>query len=328
MKYVVTVACIMATQLLFAQFIPTSQKDLAQIKEATLLVGFEEPDPKQLEKLQKKGKEYADNYLAQIEGRNAAIKYAIENHWDFTNKIEYKDGYEANQMASEDEKYVVIQFGQYLDTEYYTHLLNIEGMPAGWSKDESENLQYNPLTKYTETANEIVTLEIRGQVLLAEMYLPSPYVSKPDAIFGVETLQYLLEYLDKNPKNKVNNFLKYIDGTNAQLAKLTLLVDKREIHNKLSLDLFKENYPYPFEWVDQATIEKAILSKDPNYAYLQIVASPSASGNAYTHILTGAEDGKVFKYFISKSGINKYENQNLIFNNRVKERHVKKYFVK
>lgn len=306
-----------------AQFSLTSKSEAVKIKNSILLVVLEEEDPKTLQKLAKKSEDKLNHYKQQIVGRNYALKNAVGNYWTFSDNVEFKSKTEAGElMKSNKGKYVMIHFGKHLDYESVKTGRGYDGRPAGWN---TTTMTYNMSTKYTALANEISTLEIKDSKSLIKVFLPNIYPSEADLIYGIQQLQYILRYLTASPENKMTNFMKHIRSNTPQLKNLVLLVDKNEVENKLNVDAIKELYPYSFELVDDEVIDKAVIEKNPKYAYVQIVETPNGKGNVSSHSIVGAEKGKIYCFIYPKVAIGIKGTSVIKYNERIKLRHFKKY---
>ncbi|WP_421889076.1 hypothetical protein [Marinoscillum sp.] len=311
-----------------AQFLNTDQKDVGKIKNSTLLLVLEEPDPKIVSKLSKKYPKALEDYQAQIAGRNFALRYALENHWDFSDRVEFHPEATAFDLIEKNpDEYVLVSFGQYLEYERIGLVNGSDGHPAGWSASPNGELAYNPTTKYTVLSKEITTLEISDTKPLVSVFLPSVYPSLPGAVYGVQQIQYLLNYLAADEANKMSKLPKQIEENNLDLKDKVLLIDQNDVDPKVAAEELAEVYPYPVELVDPSVIREAILTRDARYAYLQIVSTPGERGSIDTHVIVDAADGKIYYYVTPGLGVGSYSALISDYRTRIKERHFKSYAV-
>lgn len=289
------VALLFAFNVSNAQFSMTTKKEALQIKNSVLLVALEEEDAKRIKKLSNKP-EKLEHYRTQIAGRNRALKNAVEKYWSFSSKVEYTTESKAKEMLeTEKDKYVMISFGEYLDYESFRTHTGMNGSPAGWG-GSGAGMSYNPSTKYTELANVITTLLISDPGKIIKAFLPNVYPSEADAVYGIQQIQYILNYLLADEKNTMVKFMAHIRNNAPELKNKTLLIDKDDLSKKLTESDVKEVYPYPFKIVSQKEIDKAILEKDPTAAYVQIADMPGGKGNVSAHYVSNAADGKIYCY--------------------------------
>lgn len=94
----------------------------------------------------------------------------------------------------------------------------------------------------------------------------SKEISITDLVYGINTIQSI--YSDVEKYNSKWLLKKARKKNGHLLAKKTLLLPKELLHKKLTKSVLKEIYPYPFEIVTKAEIEKAILTMDENYLIL------------------------------------------------------------
>ena len=325
-KIIILFAMALMLNNLNAQFSLTSPKDAQKIKDATLVVAMEEEDAKTVKKLQKKDRRKLKHYKDQIKGRNKALKDAIEISWTFSENIKYLPMSEAEDLVkSNKDKYVLLKFGEYIDYERYKTGLGRNGQPAGWSADRNGNMTYNVSTRYSVLANVITTLEIGDPKSMIKVYLPTVYPSISDAVFGLEQMQYILNYLISSPDHKITKIHKQIKENSLELKDLTLLVDKMEVKKGLTEEEIKEVYHYKFEIVDAEVIDNAILNKDPKYAYVSVVDVPGGKGNVSSHVIMGTGTGVLYRYLMPKVAFGIKGTSIITYNQRVKKNHFEKY---
>lgn len=295
-------ALILIASSAYGQFSMTSKKEAMQIKNAVLLVSLEEENPKTANKLTDKP-DKLEHYRNQIEGRNHALKNAVEKYWSFSNKVEYTTEARAKELLkTEKGKYVQIGFGQYIDYERFKTGFGADGKPAGWGHTINSSgmkeigMTYNRSTKYSETANMITTLTITDPDNIIKVHLPNVYPSESDAVYGIQQIQYILNYLLADDNNSIMKLPGQIKKNSSELKNKTLLLDKEDLDGKLTEKEIKEAYPFTFKIVSQEEIDKAILEKDPNVAYVQITETPGGKGNVSAHFVNNPGDGKIYCY--------------------------------
>lgn len=314
-----------------AQFSLTSNKEANKIKNSKLFVVLEEEDPKTISKLKKKKKtKELKHYKAQIEGRNKALKNAVENYWIFSEDIEYVNASKVKQLVKEDKsKNVYLQYGKFIEYEKISTNSGLDGKPAGWNRDAGGTMTYNKSTKYTELANEITSIEIGDPKAMIKVYLPNVYPSEADVAYGMQVMQFILNYLIASTDHKIPKLEKHIKSNAPELKNLTLLIDKNELHDKLTEKEIKEVYPYAFKLVDGETIDKAILDKDPKYAVVQIVDVPGGKGDVSTHYIMGTGTGELYGFVSPKVAIRVGSpismGSFIKYNERIKSSHLEKY---
>ena len=295
-------------------------KSAINLKKQVLLVALEEENPKIVKKLSKK-KEELEFYKNQIEGNNTALKNAVENYWKYSSSVEFKPYSEALKMRDENkEKYALMSYFKYVEYDQY----NSTG--AGWNRNGG-GFSYNPGTHYSEAVNTItqITLTLSDTKLTA--CLPTLYVSKADAVYGVQQLQYVVSTLQKDENATLKTvYSKDIPKNGFELKNKTLLFDKEDLDKGLTESTIKKIYPYPFKIVSMQEIEKAILNKEPGIAYVMITASPGAKGNIFIHYITDAEGGKILGMEYPKVGFGITGLNGVItYNQRIKEKQLEKY---
>lgn len=306
---------------IFAQ--NTSSKEAREIKKRTLIIGLEELNAKSAKKL---SGESLENTMAQIEGANLALKTAVENNWNYNSKILYMPLSEATAMMKKSpNEYAVMQLFKYTDN------WNIN-VGSGWVRDNSyrgnsgsfaNSYRYNPGTRYTEAANQIIFLCIYMPSRVCAINLPNLYVSMSDAVYGVTQMQYLLNRLNEDEKL---NAVKVVQECNGKyLKEKTLLLCKDDLDKKLTESKIQEIYPYKFKVVSSAEIDTAIISKDENSVIVQIVSSAGGKGNVNIHFLGDTQTGRIVGYVAPSMAFGVGTTSIVKYNERIKEKQIKGY---
>lgn len=333
-RYIYLLLALFFANHLLAQFSLTSKKDAQKIKNSILLVTLDEEDSEIGSKLAGKP-DKLEHYRTQVEGRNKALKNAIDKYWTFSSKVEYVTGAKAKEMMKVDkEKYVLIGFGQYIDYEKFKTGVGKDGSPAGWINPPSgtrpigapsTGYYYNRSTKYSETANTITTLTVTDPGNLIKVYLPNVYPSESDAVYGIQQIQYILNYILADEKNGMMKFPGQIKKNAVELKNLTLLLDKEDLDPKLTEDAIKKAYPFQFKIVSQEEIDKAILSKDSSVAYVQITDMPTGKGNVSAHFVSNPYDGKLYCYEAPTVAVGIKGTSLITYGQRIKASHLEEY---
>lgn len=323
-----------------AQFSITTKKEAHKVKNTILLVSLSEESPKTVEKFSQNPEEL-ENYRSQIAGRNHALKNAVEKYWWFSNKVEYVIESKARKMLKAQKgKYVLIGFGQYLDYEKLNTGIGRDGNPAGWSHNvkvqdkmpgaasftpKDLGMTYNKSTKYSSLANEITTLEITDPGNIIKAYLPNVFPSESDAVYGIQQLQYILNYLVDNEENSILKLPGQVKKNASELKRKTLIIDKEDLDAKLTEAEIKEAYPYPIKIVSQDEIDRAIFEKDSNVVYVQITDAPVGKGKVSAHYLSNPFNGKIYCVELPPVAVVAEGNSIITYGQRIKAKHLKNY---
>ena len=103
------------------------------------------------------------------------------------------------------------------------------------------------------------------------------------------------------------------------------MVDRSELQNKITEKDIREVYPYKFEIVEGDVMDRAIIEKDPKYAYVKIVDIPGGKGNVSAHTVMGAGDGEIYCYLTPKVAVTIKDYSIIKYNERIKTKHFGKY---
>lgn len=121
--------------------------------------------------------------------------------------------------------------------------------------------------------------------------MPNLFPTQGDLIFGVQMIQtYLIGRLAGKSMADAKEAMKEYANV---LKTKPLLIDREDVKESLADAEIPKYYPYPYLITDYATIEKAIMEKDPRYAYVEIV--PMGTSGSY-HLVVDAEKGVTIGY--------------------------------
>ncbi|MES2732717.1 MAG: hypothetical protein V4714_13255 [Bacteroidota bacterium] len=311
-----------------AQFPTITFDQVVALKQKTIIVIVEEEDPDIVLKLSKKNPEKLQTYRDNIFGKNMALRFAIENYWNFTSGMEYKTYEEAFKLYSKDSKqYAFIHFGVHTEQEMVRTGHSFNGQPAGWSRTGSGTSVYNPSTRRSETSNVISILQIYvpGKEVI-RVSLPNMYPSKGDAVYGIQQMQYILRYVEADKDAKAYKVLYSEPEKLAPMLKgKTLLIDKDDLDPKLDEQEIKKAYPFPLKVASYEEIETAIINKEPNYAFVQIVPMDMGKGNVNIFFISGMEDGKVYVAEFPKVAFGGINGIDIKTNQRIKKKHLERF---
>jgi hypothetical protein len=301
---------ILATVLLafplfsYAQFDEITQESAIEVRKSAVVVLLDDPDPVIVKKLSKNNAEL-ELYKAQIEGRNQALKRAMESCWIFNFNVEFK---QVSEYKKEKKKsgYTLLRFEKPVDYEKIkTH--SATEQPLGWSLAKVEkagqgvtSYVYNLATKYTVLSNDVSILLLEGDDVMFSEYLPNPYPSEADLMYCIQQLQYCMRYYAASGNSSVAGLYKQIQKNISFLKKKTLLIDANDLEKAATVARIKSVYRYPFKVVSQDSINNVIASKDSMYAYIQMVSTPNETGSATTQFVCSPANGQIFYYSVQR----------------------------
>ncbi len=267
MKYYLTfLACwFCLTNQILAQWAIPDSKDALALQKMTLLVALPELDRSVLEKLKDQTEEH-DLYRSFIHYHSNAIQESVGNYWKFNEKIEFKPLSEAEKL-----------FEQY-PSKYGL-------LKSSWAK---RRVQTGP-DLYTDFPVYNIFVSIRGKKdmkLLTKVTYETDLLSPGDYRFIMEQLNIYLEAGAKGLKKKE---VMNVEENLATLSTKTLLLTKSMMDASGS-DM-EESYEHAFKIVETDEIERAILEKDKQYAYLNLIWSNNKNTSAF--IAVDAETQRV-----------------------------------
>lgn len=143
-------------------------------------------------------------------------------------------------------------------------------------------------------------------------------LAKRDIIFVVNYIQNHF-YARKEGKTRMGLFYSELKENLGKLENKTLLIDRKLMDKKLIENEIAANYTFPYKMADEKEIEKAILTNDKRYAYIEIV--PIGGGyDVMMHCIIDCENARI----ISRGDI--FNGAfDMSFSNLVNEKQLKAY---
>jgi len=281
MKYIFVLLLLLVSLKPFAQFGQGKVEDIQDIKKRTLILLLEEEDEKILKKLAKKPDELKF-YKDEIVRLNADLTEIAAKFWTFTSGPVTKTRTEVEALkASKDKKYTVLAFDRYKATD--------------WARDFYGVNRYAINSKLIGALFIDLIEEFEEHKSVSIQNLPNLVPTKGDLAAGLEMMQNYLNARLAGKKRK--DTMDEVKENGAQLKSKTLLLDKEDLKGKLKPADIKAAYPFNYKIVDYGEIEKAILEKDSQYAFVQIV--PLSLGTlSFEHIILDAGTGKALSQYL------------------------------
>lgn len=224
-----------------------SDKDLAILRNQSLIVVLKDEEPDKLKKLAKKPAGLTA-YKSFITRYNALIQELAPLIWRFSPSVEFKHESEITALAK-DKNY---QHGV-LKHDDFTVMEHLGGGAARGGAIYSAEARTAFLLSITSNGK---------QRMIAPVPIAPGIVYTSDIIFCLKTLQYQLQERASGKSQMAEN--------GKRLRSKTLLFDEAEINGKLSAADIKQVYPFPFQIVPREAIETAVQGADVRYVCVRI----------------------------------------------------------
>ncbi|WMN11024.1 hypothetical protein QYS49_36905 [Marivirga salinae] len=199
-------------------------------------------------------------------------------------------------------KKVIPQIWDFSETEFVA-ADNIASVMDG-NKKEYAVLSSNIITiKQAATIGSPVSEYLRFAIRLAEKYQKRKSIYYQDVIINQKDDNIYLEprevyvgiykILNHYEAKLENEKLMDAFVKNAgKLEKRTLLIQKDLLDKGITKSKIAEIYPYPFELVEPAKIDKAVMDQDEKYAFVHLVPVGTAT-NMMMHEIYDCKDGQI-----------------------------------
>ena len=292
-------------QIAFAQVGYSIKPEEAQlIMKRKLLVITPESDPKQLEKLKKKGK---DQEAAEIEKLYVAfveeLKEAIDKRWTIHTAVNYKTVDEFLQMdKSTHEEYIVMSFlTQSTDIrKKYLYLDPLDKVPGKKKQGINEFYDQFPLIAFVLAEDFI--LPVRKTVYSRK--LPEACPGPLSLFFTLKLINnHVLESANREKKITKNDEKIAVISNHEALKEKILYIGEDWKEDNFGINQIKATYPYPVQIVDQNVLIDKIRSNESQiavhfvwpevYIHSSGMGSSMSSSTRYVHLIVDIQSGKI-----------------------------------
>lgn len=256
----ITTAILLQAATAQAQFGLGKPKEIAVVKSQPLIVILKEEDPKQLKKLANKPEELAD-YKTGVADYNAQMRELAPKLWKLSSGVEFKSESELETLrkAKKTQRAVLRHLSFVLG-----HRHRMGGTP----------LNSTSMGNFYYTSEQVSALVIDlfgdgDENAVGRIQIAAGPVYPSDIIFSIK---YLQTYLQARANGRSGSDMREEIAQNGKrIPTKTLLIDESDVKNKLTAADIKQVYPYPYQIVPRATIEKAVAEADGHYAYIRLL---------------------------------------------------------
>ena len=260
-----------------AQTGASKKSDADAIKSRTLIVVEEESNPDLTKKLEGESLQF---YTEEINNYNRLIKELFPKYWKYNSSIEFKKRSEVNNLIkSKSKDYAYVEWSKFRIN--FANKMSLEAT----RKLKSGGVQLFG-SDYIETSLDIrLTDNNPLGIPVYGVYLPGPFCSLADLVFGLKQIQLQLNYKSEGKRDgEINNMYK----ENAkEMPKFTLLVNA-SASNIAEKDIAKY-YKHPIQLVTQDKIEEALINESVDKV---VVIFIPRSGGKISPIMVDAATGR------------------------------------
>jgi hypothetical protein len=104
-----------------------------------------------------------------------------------------------------------------------------------------------------------------------------------------------------------------------------LLLNKDEIHKKITPETIEELYPFETKIVDQEFIDEVIENEDSDFAYVQIVNIPGGKGNTNYQFVNCPSTGTIYCLDYPKIAVGIKGTHLITYNERIKGKNLRNF---
>lgn len=280
------------------------KKEVEKLKEEqTLVVFLQEPDEARLKKMTEQEKQ---TYLAGVKENNTILKRVFQEHWTFTDEVQYMTPGEFKDLDKKKRRgYTKVVLG--VNTLSDEIVENGQSVLWGTSGSFSDiGLIHDAWVATDRVVN---------------VHLPYLSSTEADLVWAVQQMQNFMN-AQLNGMD-AEDYVEYsLEEYGDQLKSKTLFIDKNDLSKGMTERQLKRSYPYEVKVVSRNEIDEAIMQADAEVLVLKLLPvevttssstsmteDPNSPGNGiyktyetrsertedlfYNHLITNAEDGKI-----------------------------------
>ncbi len=276
-------------QPVYAQF-GSRAVAIQEIQKRDLIVIIGKMDDKVMKKIEKKGNsDLTSTYQTLIDNFNQNMKYAVENFWKFTTgQIIYKTVEEYQELMNDKAN----------ASKYAVMCCTSGGYEIGlgqfdWQIDDKGNSMTGSVVSFSVTLPDLKG----GNLYDYKVTLGELVPGKASLICAMEREKTWYTALLKNHLMKPNSESdEMIKNNQHNLVSKTLLIRDKDLGEDVKPAQIKASYPLLFKIVSEDDMNKSIMAKDSNYAYVGLVLGGTGS-EVHFYVVDCADGG-----FLGQSG--------------------------
>lgn len=245
------------------------------------------------------------------------IEEVFKKYWKLNKNISFTSQKDLKQLLKGNEqKYCVLTIQDIVSSQGYNGASNFVNefmrfaVSLGEKADKKKPLFYQNIAFKEDDRNS----------KRAKLFGKSPEytldLDKKEILFALDYIQNHLIARTEG-KNRGTFYYEVIENT-GNLANTTLLIAREDLHEKLTEQDIKDNYPYKYKIVDYKKIEELYLLRSKGFSFVEVAPMGVATGQMI-HYVVSCADGQLLSAGELDNGFGDR------FSNFVNKDHIKAY---
>ena len=237
------------------------------------------------------------NYRASIEGKNKAMKNAVDSFWEFSAEVIYKPFSEAKKIVKkEKDKYAFLHYGEEILNGSVVYGYKGSSTDSYCYFYKGGKLEYDYNSRHSFKSYNVYTLHIELPSSNAiTVFLSKSCPTLTDVQLGLIQIQYTFDYILTNPTSSIRAMMmKQLSINSSELKDKTLLIDGSDMMNRYTKEEITKSYPYAFKIGNYFDIEKAVSQRDTNSVVINFARFNDTERIFY---ILNAGNGKIYASF-------------------------------
>jgi hypothetical protein len=217
------------------------------------------------------------------------IEEVLKKYWKFNKNISFTSQEDLKQvLKGNEQKYCVLTVQDIVSSQtgagsYVNEFMRF-AVNLGEKADKKKPLFYQNIAFKEDDKNSKRT----------KLFKNSPEytldLDKKEILFALDYIQNHL-FARTEGKNRGTFYYEAIENT-GNLAKTTLLIAREDMHEKLTEQDIKDNYPYKYKIIDYKKIEELYLLRSKGFSFVEVAPMGVATGQMI-HYVVNCENGQI-----------------------------------
>lgn len=261
----------------YAQFEWNKASDIKLVRELPLIVVLQEEEPSVTTRSTKKDSSNPDT-SRNAQTNNNLLRAQIARYWKFSSEVQFKTKAEMDALR-----------------DHANQVYSVMSVFTYWHSDSRVS---STSTRANLEKRQAIHLQLLGKgrskdrnVYLQQLTKGS--VPKSEITFALQVMQQYLEYQLQG--QKASDLLKAVKTNESKLKDKILLLDEETLETALTKAEITAAYPFPFQIVDRAFIEKAVDEEAAQYACVW-TAPINEDDHPYAQLVMSTDKAEIIGY--------------------------------
>ncbi len=219
------------------------------------------------------------------------IEEVVKNYWKFNQNISFTSQEDLKQLLKGNEqKYCVLTIQDIVSSQTSNNASNFENEFMRFAVSLGEKADNKKSLFYQNIAFKEDDRDFKREKLFGKSPEYTLDLDKKEILFALDFIQNHL--IARTEGKKRGTFYYEVIENTGNLANTTLLIAREDLHEKLTEQDIKDNYPYKYKIVDYKKIEELYLLRSKGFSFVEVAPMGEATGHMI-HYVVSCADGQL-----------------------------------